>query len=174
MEIALKYWTDIATATAAIVALAVSLWSLFYAHASLALAKTQERRKAPQLSATLLSGDYTVDDISGQRTYHIQLSVSNLSDADNAIIRAELRLEYRLQDGTELTARLQPMQGEGQLPFPHRIAAHDAVAGWCRYRVVPAILSGNRIERYAVELTDTHGEVVVVIPQILSERRDAS
>ena len=101
MEIALKYWTDIATATTAIVAIAISLWS---ARANLALAKAQEGRKGPQLSATLLSGDYTVDEASSHRTYYIQISVSNLSDDDNAITRAELRLTYRSQDGTELTA----------------------------------------------------------------------
>ena len=135
------------------------------------LAKTQDRRREPKLKAAFIGGDYTVDVPKGARTYHIRLSISNVSDSDNAVTRAELRLKYRLREGADITVRLQQLNSDDQLQLPMRVAAHDAVAGWCRFLVMPEILRGNSIESYNIELTDAHDEMVSVAPLIMSERR---
>lgn len=162
-------WPEIVTAIAAVIALVLSIFSIHYARASLSLAKEQDRRRLPKLTSGFLQGYYTADR-TGNRVYRIEISVSNPSDSDNALARAELRLTYRLQDGTEMTARLSQAGSDGQLRLPMRIAAHEAVAGWCHFQVPPAIVAGNMIDQYVVELTDTHDQITSVTPLILSER----
>lgn len=163
-------WPEIATAIAALSALIVSIFSIFYARESLLLSKAQDFRKNPKLTGKFLQGLYTKDEISGGRIYRFEFSVSNQSDSDNTLVSAELRLRYRLQDGTEMTARLRQMSGEEQLRLPMRIVAHETVAGWCHFQVPSAIVAGNMIDQYLVELTDTHEQIDSVSPLILSER----
>jgi hypothetical protein len=167
-------WTDIAVAVTAIVAILLSVFSLYYSRASLELAKAQDRRRDPKLLAEFLAGDYVTDAETGVRAYNVQLSISNPSDSDNAIARAEFRLTYRVNDDTDVTVRLQPSEhAEGEkLATPLRIGAHETVAGWCRFLVAPDIFTGVRIERYMVELTDTHGQAISVTPLLLSERQN--
>lgn len=165
-------WTDIATAATAItavVALILSAFSLYYARGSLALAKVQDRRREPKLSAEFVHGDYVTDHATGSRRYRIRISIGNSSDSDNSLSRAEFRLAYRLSGGAEMTARLQQASGEGQLQLPIRITAHETVAGRCEFVVPCEIIEGNRIEGYEIEFGDTHGQVVSVIPLLLSE-----
>lgn len=170
METIHENWPDIVTAIAAVIALVLSIFSIHYARASLSLSKEQDRRRLPRLSSGFLQGYYTVDMTSGARVYRIEISATNPSDSDNSLVRVELRLTYRLKDGTEMTARLSQMVGDRQLRLPMRIAAHEAVAGWCHFQVPSAIVTGNMIDQYVVELTDTHDQIVSVTPLILSER----
>lgn len=170
METIHENWPDIATAIAAVIALVLSIFSIYYARASLSLSKEQDRRRHPRLTSRFLQGYYTADTTGGARVYRIEISVNNQSDSDNALVQAELRLTYRLNDGTEMTARLRQMGGDGQLRLPMRISAHEAVAGWCHFRVPSAIVTGNMIDQYVVELTDTHDQMASVTPLILSER----
>lgn len=166
-------WTDIATATAAItaiVAILLSIFSLYYARGSFALAKAQDRRREPKLSAEFVHGDYVAESATGSRLYRIHVSIGNPSDSDNAIRRAEFRLTYRLSGNAEMAARFPQAKGEGQLQLPVRIAAHETVAGWCEFAVPREVIEGNRIEGYEVELSDTHDQITAVTPLLLSER----
>lgn len=170
MEKIHENWPEVVTTIAAVIALVLSIFSIHYARASLSLSKEQDRRRLPKLTSGFLQGYYTADATSGARVYRIEISVNNPSDSDNAFVRAELRLTYRLNDGTEMTARLSQMVSDGQLRLPMRIAAHEAVAGWCHFQVPSAIVTGNIIDQYVVELTDTHDQMASVSPLILSER----
>lgn len=167
-------WTDCAVAVTAIIAILLSAFSLYYARASLALAQEQDRRREPKLVPELLRGDYTTDPGTGSRTYHIQLSVRNPSDSDNALARVEFRLTYLVNSDAEMTVRFQPSEGDSgeHLAIPLRIAAHETVAGWCHFHVAAKTISGNTIEKYEVELSDTHGQMISVALFLLSERRD--
>lgn len=171
----LSNWTEIATATTAIIAIFLSVFSLYYARESLKLARAQDRRREPKLSVNYIEGRYSTDPTTNARIYRLQISIGNPSDSDNAVARAEFRLTYRLADGTEMTARLQPGigQGDGGLRLPMRIGAHETLAGWCEFPVTSAIVEGNRIEGYELELTDTHDQMVSVTPLLLSEHHNA-
>ncbi len=164
------HWTDIATATAAIIAIFLSVFSLYYARASVALAKAQDLRRAPKLSAEFIRGDYITNPIDGSRRYQLEVSIGNLSDSDNAITRAELCLTYLMGGSAEMTLRVGQADGDDRLRLPTRIAAHETVAGRLEFRVTGDVIKGNRIEAYRVELTDTHGEIVAFEPLLLSER----
>lgn len=170
METIHENWPDIVTAMAAVIALVLSVFSIHYTRASLSLSKEQDRRRLPRLTSTFLQGDYTADVTTGARVYRFEISVNNPTDSDNALVRAELRLTYRLKDGIEMTARLGQIGGDGQLRLPMRIAAHEAVAGWCHFQVPSAIVTCNIIDQYVIELTDTHDQIASVTPLILSER----
>jgi hypothetical protein len=165
-------WTDKIAAAAAILAIIISIFSLKYSRESLTLAKNQDRRKHPKLSAKFIGGNYCLDTSTGIRSYNIQISISNQSDSDNAVTRAELYVKYRLHGDTEMTVRLPQSDGTGQLELPMRISAHDTASGWCRFSMAPEIFSRNRIERYMVELTDTHNGLVSVEPLLLSRQHD--
>jgi len=170
------HWTDIVTATTAIVAIFLSIFSLYYARASLSLAKAQDIRRAPKLSAEFIRGDYITNPLDGSRRYQLEVSIGNLSDSDNAITRAELRLTYLLGGSAEMTLRVGQTENDSddRLRLPKRIAAHETVAGRLEFSVTGDVIKGNRIEAYRVELTDTHGEIVAFEPLLLSERARVS
>jgi hypothetical protein len=171
MDMIFTSWTDSAAAITAIIAIVISIKSLVYARESLTLAKMQDERKAPKLQVAFVGGDYTVDEKTGARTYHVQLSICNLSDSDNAVTRAELRLKYRLHEGADMIVRLQQLNCGDELQLPIRISAHDAVVGWCRFLVAPEIVRETTVESYTVELTDTHNDEVSLALILMSERR---
>lgn len=163
----LQMWTDVVSAVAAGIALCLSVVSLRQSGRSLRISERQEARQQPNLIATLDAGDYTTANERDDRRYRIAFSVQNRSDADNAIVRAELRLTYRLPEGIIMAARVQAAPESG-LPF--RLESRDSIRKECQFSV-PATIWRHRIEAYTVELVDTYDRAMTMDPILLSERR---
>lgn len=160
-------WTDVVSAVAAGIALFLSVVSLRQSGRSLRISEQQEARQQPNLIATLDAGDYTTANEQDDRRYRIAFSVQNRSDADNAIVRAELRLSYRLPEGIMMVARVQAAPDSG---LPLRLEARDSIRKECQFSV-PATIWRHRIEAYTVELVDTYDRAITMDPILLSERR---
>ena len=161
-------WADAVTAVTAVIALGLSIYSLRQSSRSLKLSELQDARHRPNLIGQIEEGDYTSDE-DGSRTYWVSVSIGNRSDADNALARVELRIEYRVTD-VPIVARIPAAPGEGTSALPAKIDAYDTLrlkASFC----VPAELAQQRIERHVVEFRDTHGHLISVEPLLLSERR---
>ena len=161
-------WTEAASAVATSLALFVSMLSLLVSYFALKIARRQEDRKNPALRVSLL--DSYVQFLCAQkgRAYAFLISVSNLSDADNALARVDLRLSYTASEDEPLItvlvpanrARKQAFSGVADFPLlqaPSRIDAYQTLTGWCIFEAPQAILNGRAIDRQAVVLTDSHG-----------------
>lgn len=161
MPATLKEWFDIAVAATAIAAFLVSLVSLFFSWRATQLADRQEARRKPQLLPRLLEGHFVALP-NGARSYSFKLSVRNPSDSDNAVAAIDLHVSYAVRGGVMVTAKLpasvqrsEPPQATPAFAVPSKLAAHDAIAGWCDFLVEREILSGG-IESYRLVLTDSH------------------
>lgn len=163
----LPMWTDIVSATAAGLALFISVCSLRQSGKSLRISEQQEERQQPNLTTTLDLADYATPNEADERRYRIAFSIQNRSDADNAIVRAELRLTYRLPEGIMMVARVRAAPESG-LPF--RLEARNSIREECEFSV-PATIWRHRIEAYTVELVDTYDRALLMEPILLSERR---
>lgn len=163
----LPMWTDIVSATAAGVALILSGFSLRQSGRSLRISERQEERQQPNIITTLDLADYATANETDARRYRMTFSIQNRSNADNAIVRAELRLTYRLPEGIMMVARVQA-EPESGLPF--RLEAHNSIRWECQF-FVPATIWRHRIEAYTVELVDTYDRALSMEPILLSERR---
>ena len=174
---AIKEWTDIVVAVAAIAALFVSLVSLRLSSRALRLSEKQEERREPKLVPRLVDSHFE-DLASGDRIYSCLLSVGNPADSDNAVAQIEMHLRYFIDGFTLATVKL-PSAGDqrntklSRLIAPTRIAAHDTVSGWCSFLVKSAILNGRAVEGYRIVITDSHQGEATVEPLVISEKRDA-
>lgn len=167
--------TDQVNAGVALVALLFSMVSLYFSWTQHRLAREQEARRKPDLIPDYREGYFTVDPATRARTFHVRLSVSNPTDTDNSVVRIELAIQYRLTDGPSLAVRLPQLDDTAGSGFiiPVRVAAHDAVAGWCRFRLDVGLIGRGAVDSYLVELTDSHGQVLTAQPLLLSEREIA-
>ena len=94
-----------------VLALAVSIFSAVFSWRSLknstralAISESQERRRQPQL-VIYLAKAYRRRVLQGQ-LFGFLVSISNPTDINNSIARAEIKITYRLRDGAEATCRM--------------------------------------------------------------------
>jgi hypothetical protein len=173
----LNEWSNVVTAAAAVVALAVSFVSLALSWRSFHQLERQERRKEPKLVCKLLDSrfDRSVD---GGRAYSFSISVLNPTDSDNAIAQIELRLRYSIDRTTIIAAKI-PLDDKGNLPdgaairlrTPCRVSAHDTESGWCAFLVDPAVLQGRTVEGHQLVLMDSHQVEATLDMHLISQGR---
>jgi len=141
----------------------------------------QESRRLPRLIPTLVHGYYQDRENNGGRVYAFHVTVTNPTDIDNAIARAELSITYLTVDQAQMTMKLRANESapkffvkdqEQALAVPTAISAHNAVSGWLRFHVPAAMLVNRDIEAYRLMLTDTHGETASFVPVLVQEYRD--
>jgi hypothetical protein len=168
----------VASATAAWMALVLSVLNFFTSRKALRISEQQETRRKPSMMAYLQDGYIAVGAKPGSRVYAILISLSNRSDNNNAIAQAVRLLTYVKIGGTLLTLKV---SAEGEPPsaftdrsanhlrVPIRIDAHQAVSGWCFFTVDDAILENVHIDRTQVAFIDTHGNESMIEPLLIRE-----
>jgi hypothetical protein len=174
----IQIFAALASATAAWMALLLSVLNFFTSRKALRISEQQEARRKPSVVAYLQDGYIAVGAKPGSRVYAILISLSNRSDNNNAIAQAMLLLTYVKSSGTQLTLKV-GTEGEppnafadksaNHLRVPIRIDAHQTVSGWCFFAVDDAILEGSYIDRTHVAFVDTYGNESAVEPVIIRE-----
>ncbi len=107
-----------------------------------------------------------------EQVFGFRVSVSNPTDINNAIARAELQINYILSSSTKITFRLQhdekaPGQEmiESVLSVPTKIDAHQTVAGWLTFVLDPARVGKGTVDSHDILLEDSHG-ITTTYPNI--------
>ena len=180
MDADIKDLAAIATAGAAWLALVLSFVGIHFSRKALRLQERQEDRRRPMLIPYLTDGFVRAAPDGSSRLYAFLLSVSNGSDADNAVASVDLRLTYTTRANVQMTVKVRSdaevgkafVDGSGPpLVAPARVDAHQTLSGWCFFRVEEEVLEGSTVERYIVALTDSHGIEATVEPMIVREYR---
>jgi hypothetical protein len=168
----------VASATAAWMALLLSVLNFFTSRKALRISEQQEARRKPWVVPYLEDGYIAVGAKAGSRVYAILISLSNRSDSNNAIAQAVLHLTYVKSNRTQLTLKVgaesEPPsaftdKSANHLRVPIRIDAHQTVSGWCFFSVDDAIVEGSRIDRTRVAFVDTYGNESTVESLIIRE-----
>jgi hypothetical protein len=177
----IQIFAAVATATAAWLALLLSVFNVFTSRRALRISEQQEARRKPSVVAYLQDGYVAVGIKTHSRVYAILISLSNRSDSNNAIAQAMLLLTYIKSSGTQLTLKV-GAEGEppsmfidksaNHLRLPIRIDAHQTVSGWCFFAVDNAILEDAHIDRTQMMFVDTYGNETTVEPLIIREYRN--
>ena len=151
-------WINIASLAVAVIALLLSFCSFIVSFRAFRLAQRQDNRRQPSLVSSLLNG--YVQFLEETRVYAFLLSISNISDSNNALAKIELHVGYERSTGTLVTAHIPASQSRGDalaklsdfvtLPTPARLDAHQTLTGWVIFRVSEEILKDARIEGYSV------------------------
>jgi hypothetical protein len=172
------WWADpatliaIASAIIALVTAAYTANTARIARKAYDLALIQDARQAPRL-VVYLADAYTCaygSDIMAA----VSITVSNRSDVDNSISRAELLVKYHAtRAGRATTARVASSDDPAFLPLPSRaiivvprsVMAHQTTAGWLVFKFPSWMSDGRIIDGYALTIEDSH-EGVTEIPQV--------
>ena len=169
----------IITPATALLALLLSICSIFISRKALRIQEQQEDRRKPLLVLYLQDG--YVRYILGGRVYAFLLSVSNPMDSDNAIASLDLRLTYKKQDSFQMHIKVRsdstldkyfPDRGGNTLLIPSRVDAHQTISGWVFFKVEKAILKETIIEAHKISIVDTHGIEAKIEPSLIREFRD--
>jgi hypothetical protein len=156
---------SLAAAAAAWVAAIVSILNAHRSGRALRLAEQQETRSRPVLVLYLVRGYFRRE--GEDRICKFLLSVSNLSDSDNAVAQIDLRIEYRTTSnflaavnvpGVSLDDEIFGQDNHPHLEIPIRVDAHQTVKGWVLFRVKKALLENCTVDTYVIVATDSHGE----------------
>jgi hypothetical protein len=163
------------------IAVGVSLVSLYFSWDAKKLAHLQEKRRSPKLMPSLVQSYVRSSVHPNVHVYAFHLSVSNPTDADNAVSAIDFHLTYVDETGTVTTVKIRAQQTDvanflsdsaSHLASPTRVAAHDTVSGWCYFQIDSDLLRGKNIERHEIVLTDSQGERSSVEPIMIREFRD--
>lgn len=166
---------EITSNVIATISLVVAVGSAIYAALAYRLAMRQDKRKNPALTFIDVNGYVSYEN---GRDIAISAVIANQSDSDNAITRAELRVVLSRADA-EWSVRLvfdpnvlsfRSLKGNA-LVIPTRMQAHDTVAGWLFFHMAESVLGDARVERYIVEITDSHSMMKTFEPSLLQDFR---
>ena len=177
-SISFSTWVSIGSALAAFAAAGFAYWSARSAHRAIRLAEQQELRRRPVLLLYLVDGYVHRHSADDSRFYAFLISISNRSDADNAIARLDLRISYRTSanfcaavDIPAGATQAAPFGGQGQatVRVPLRIDAHQTMTGWVHFEIKNALLRDCNVDYYTILVTDTHGERSAVEASLVRE-----
>jgi hypothetical protein len=164
---------DIASTAAAWIALGLAYLSNRTGKKALRLAQIDSERKIPRLVP------YLVDSVahaaeSNERTIELAISLSNPSDTANSVARAELAIAHIAGDLAVVNV-LVPAERESEmssprlLNVPFGVDAHCTVAGTLQFRVPTALVKPVDIRNQALQLTDSHGNIVSLDVRVIKE-----
>jgi len=143
---------------------------------ALRLTEQQEERRKPNLVLYLQGGYLCKTD--EERVYMFLLSVSNLSDTDNAVARNDLRIEYRTAFNFSATVDIPSVsqgidifggESHSTLETGVKIEAHQTVVGKVFFRLNKAMLQDCAVDSYIIVVTDTHGKRTSVATSLVQE-----
>jgi hypothetical protein len=152
------------------IALIVAIGSALLSFLSYRITQTQavERKK----SITCVLDDLWFSKKSdGSRSYAFDVSMINQASVANSIVRAELKISYSIPSGHEV--RIRCPETEGQLPV--RLDSFQAVSKTFRFELrADALSSAARIEDHMIEFTYGSGEMHILHPGLIIERKPCS
>jgi hypothetical protein len=179
MEVASANWINVAGLAIALIALTVSFCSFLVSLKAFRLSQKQEARKKPILVPSILNSYVQYLEIEKARVYAFLLSISNPSDSNNALAKAELHITYETSAQALVTAQIPSsltigeayaeLQDFSLLSMPTRLDAHQTLTGWIVFRVVEEILSDAIVDGYKVALFDSHQTQTDVEPIMIQE-----
>jgi hypothetical protein len=154
-------------------ALLVSLFSALISWRSsrnstraLAISEGQEARHRPQLRIYLVKA-YR-HRAPQRRLFRFLVSISNPTDINNSVARAELQVRYSLQPDLEAVCRI-PHQAEladsdaetdraaTVFLLPLRIDAHQTASGWLLFALEDRVIGARSVDSHCLIFEDTHG-----------------
>lgn len=175
-------WLAAVSASAAVVAVGVAVWSLRTARQALAASLSQEARHESPIEV-YLADSHILRLRSERRRLHIfQLVITNRSDLANSIRTLTLGLQYVRQGNpmplVSIPHTAHPPRGEHKtfevltVPFP--LPPRGVVAGAAVFDVSDDVLSGADVESYRISVSDalervTHLETIVVQERVDDE-----
>lgn len=172
-------WMNVVGLAVGLIALIVSFCSFLVSLKAFRLSQKQDARRKPVLVPSILNGYLEFSETEKSRVYAFLLSISNPSDSDNALAKAELHITYKTPAQALVTAQIpsSPTRGEAYaelldfsvLPTPTRLDAHQTLTGWIIFRVAEAILAGAVVEGYTIALFDSHQTQTNVEPIMVQE-----
>jgi hypothetical protein len=107
----------------------------------------------------------------------IAITISNPTDIDNSIARAELIVTYHKQEGESIrlsvastTSSAAKISGAGDfLDPPVAVPSHQTVAGVLLFEPSDIILDNGAIDDYSLAIMDSHGESITMTVLIIRE-----
>jgi hypothetical protein len=156
-------------------ALVVSSLSAFFAWQAgqraaraLAISENQEKRRQPRLGIYLVMNGLRRL-VPKRQLFGFIVSVSNPTDIDNSVARAELKITYRMENGVSGVCRIQhnsaleanvgsdAKRAACVLSLPLRIDAHQTVSGWLLFALDDDVIGKATVDSHSLILEDTHG-----------------
>lgn len=143
-----------------VLALLVSLSNRRISKRALSLGTDQENRRLLGLKYSLLDSASVEISTSGTRWIGVQLLVVNPSDRPTALVTAELRVTYELDDRTVIAkishrADNVPVDFRNSvLSVPKDLGANSAVTGWLLFPLEPGLIAGP-ITSFAALVNDS-------------------
>lgn len=152
------FWVSV---SALVVSTIGTTFSLIISKRSLRLAQKKEVLRSPRFDLYLF--DVYSKRFEASRRIDFQISVTNRSDDNNSVSRAELQILYHNDSGAKLNIRV-PCRENGDLGDkcispPVRIDAHQTVSGRFVFDYNIGILQGLLIDEYILLLEDGYGNV---------------
>jgi hypothetical protein len=173
-------------------ALLVSSCSAFFswragrnAARALAISENQEKRRQPQLGIYLVVNGFRRL-VPKRQLFGFIVSVSNPTDINNSVIRAELQITYVMENDVTAVCRIQHNSALGGdvgsdttsaasvLSLPLRIDAHQTVSGWFLFALDNDVIREGTIDAHSLILEDTHGVSTETEPIMVREWTDES
>jgi len=162
-----KLWVAAASLIVAIGSSIVSFFSFRNSARALAITEHQEQRRSPRLQIYFVNGYRRL--LSKRQLFGFLVSVSNPTDINNSVARAELQITCLLRDGAETFLRIQHntevAEGlENQkndaahvFSLPARIDAHQTLSGWLLFVLDSDTIGDGTVDGHRLILEDTHG-----------------
>jgi hypothetical protein len=179
MDVISANWMNVVGLAVGLIALIVSFCSFLVSLKAFRLSQKQDARKRPVLVPSILNGYLQFSETEKSRVYAFLLSISNPSDSNNALARAELHITYNTPTQALVIAQIpsSPTRGEAYAEFrdfsvlstPTRLDAHQTLTGWMIFQVAEAILSGAVVDGYTIALFDSHQTQTNVEPIMVQE-----
>ncbi|MGA2183160.1 MAG: hypothetical protein ABSH47_09035 [Bryobacteraceae bacterium] len=158
-----------------------AFFSWRYGRRALAISENQEKRRQPQLRIYVANGYRRL--VPKRQLFGFLVSVSNPTDINNAVARAELRVTYLMENDVTAVCRIQHNAALGNnvgndatpaslLSLPMRIDAHQTVSGWLLFALDNDVIRNGTIDAHSLILEDTHGVPTETDPIMVREWRD--
>jgi hypothetical protein len=160
----------------AIASAAASWFSFTNAARALRISEQQEKKRDPQLRVYFANGYRRL--VPNRQIFGMLISVSNPSDINNSISRAELQVVCRIRDGMMVTYRIQHNSAIGQcsdtrsedaaniFTLPAQIGAHQTISGWFLFSLENAIIADGTVDSHRIVIFDTHN-IETITDQIM-------
>ena len=162
-----KNWMSALALLISFLSLLLSWRSGRRAHRALTISEGQEERRKPRLGIYLVRGYRRRGP--KRQLFGFLVSVSNPTDTNNSIARAELQITYSLENGVKAVCRVQHADSLGGdasndaaaaariFSLPERIEAHQTLSGWFLFALDDSVIGERTVEGHSLILEDTHG-----------------
>jgi len=175
-----RVWISALALLVSCAAALISWRSLRNSSRAIALAERQEERRQPQLGIYLANGFRWL--VGERQVFGFLVSVTNPTDINNSVARAELQITYLVECGSTAICRINHNPGLAEetgkalssvvLSLPLRIDAHQTASGWLLFSLQNDLIRNGTIDAHRIILEDTHGVSTITDPIMVREWTD--